>query len=149
TRGGRGPGPAGAHGGGNGFAPSIIPHPAGPGPRLGQSAPRPPGERHPDWRARLDPGQGDGTKSPDTGPHADHLPRESGTNLAFRRGTAAPLRPARTALHVLPDRAALRRGLRRDRLPRHRAAQQPGPDPAADLAVRAYPVLPEPVLLLR
>src|SRR5690606_24874073 len=96
----------------------------------------------------LDPGQGGPAGSPDTPVHADHLPPQAGTDLALRRGTAAALRPARTTIHLLPDRAAFRRGLWRGRLPRPGPAQQPGPDPTPAVAVRPHPVLPEPVLLL-
>ena len=68
---------------------------------------------------------------------------------AFDAEPAAPLRPARPALHVLSDRAAVLDGLRRARAARSGPRNQRRPDPAPAVDLRARSVLPESLLLLR
>lgn len=72
-----------------------------------------------------------------------------GRHARFRCRPAAPLRPSRPALHLVPDGPAIPCRLRRAGTPPGRRVEQRGPDPQAPVALRARPVLREPLLLLR
>ena len=67
----------------------------------------------------------------------------------LRRRAAAPLRPAGPALHLVPDRARFRVGLRCRAAARTGVAHQPGAHPAAAIDLRARAVLFQSLLLLR
>ena len=71
------------------------------------------------------------------------------TSPGIRSRSAAPLRPARSPLHLVSFGAAVFHALHRRRLPAAGGAQQPGADSARPVAVRARAILLLTVLLLR